>query len=421
MINDSNIKNKNLDNRIENFNKKQKYKNEKDAKINEEIYNFQKKNEEYKRKQDILNKETEKYNNKIKEINGGNINIKVDENEGKLLQKKIDEMKKEKENLEKERIETNKKIEDSQKETVKLEEEKNELEVEIQKSDKEKNDLKKKIEESNKITENINKEIEILNDLKVDDFNINFENDNLEIKLNKKIDLPDLKEAIKKIKKDGNISYQKELEEIAEQEVKREENKKNNIMRNEIEQKIQKILKEKNFNWDNCFNKSFLKKNYLFNIDDISKIVQFHLKNEKEKLNCHYIRDSEIKLLLNEAKNNIQNNNIILGNFYDKKNKLWSCFSLIKKVNTNYFLYKCSNGTNPPENLLNFIKKFTNNNYICKVNKICDNNNNKYSDIDSIENIEIIYKELIKDEDKFIQNFENYKLFFKGDNIKKKK
>ncbi len=130
---------------------------------------------------------------------------------------------------------------------------------------------------------------------------------------------------------------------------------------------IKDILKEKNPNWDNCFNK-FIKKNYLYNFDDMEKIINFNSKKfQNFNNNSYYISDFDTEKNLTKAKEALKNGKIVFGNF--NENKIWDSFFIIPNNNSNYFLYKSSDGKNPSENLKDIIKQITNNNYVIKIIK----------------------------------------------------
>lgn len=87
MINESSINQREIDIKIENFNKKQQKLKENRRKIQERMNKFKIKNEEYNRRQEQINKQIENFNKKVKSFNEGNKNVNVDENEEKLLKK----------------------------------------------------------------------------------------------------------------------------------------------------------------------------------------------------------------------------------------------------------------------------------------------------------------------------------------------
>ena len=54
-----------------------------------------------------------------------------------------------------------------------------------------------------------------------------------------------------------------------------------------------------------------------------------------------------------------------------------------------------------------------------KINKIKENNDNKFSEVDAIENIKIMAQELSNNFDEFLKNFEIYSKFYNEDKTKK--
>ena len=50
-----------------------------------------------------------------------------------------------------------------------------------------------------------------------------------------------------------------------------------------------------------------------------------------------------------------------------------------------------------------------------KINKIKENNDNKFSEVDAIENIKIMAQELSNNFDEFLKNFEIYSKFYNED------
>ena len=91
----------------------------------------------------------------------------------------------------------------------------------------------------------------------------------------------------------------------------------------------------------------------------------------------------------------------------------WDCFFIIPNNNSNYFLYKSSDGKIPSEKLKDYINQITNNNYVIKINKNIENDKNELSEIDAIENTKIIMEQIQNNKNNFIDNFENFKNFFK--------
>ena len=409
-----------LNNKIQSINNKYKLHSEKNNKKSEEIKIFNQQYNGLNNKQKELNNQIDNYNKKVQLINNGNNLIKIDENEGKNLNAKQEEIQKERVKMDKKREELKNEIEELQKEGDKIEEEKKECQKEIEQSEAEKENIDNKINEFNKKIEYINKEVEIANNLKIDDLELKeIKDDQFLLNIKKQdMNLPELNTAIKKVENDCNTAFQKAIEDLSKHEVEKEEAEKIKILRNECQSKLEKIVNEKHSNWDNCFNKLFFAKDYIYNIDDVYKIVKFNLKDKKDVIDFKYLCNSNEEMLLNELSNINDRNKIIFGNFFDEINQSWSSFSLIPNNNSYLFLFKDSRGKNPPDQLLNFVKKYTNNNYISKINKKIENKNGKYSEVDAIENIKIIAEEICQNKDDFIKNFENFS-FFKEDQKKK--
>ena len=409
-----------INNKVQSINSKCKLHQEKNNKKSEEIKIFNQQYNDLNNRQKELNNQIDNYNRKVELINNGNNVIKIDENEGKNLNAQQEEIKKVRVKMDKKREELQNGIEELKKEGDKIEEERKECQIEIDQSEVEKENIENKIKEFNKKIEYINKEVEIANNLKIEDLELKeIKDDQLLLNIKKPdMNLPELNTAVKKIENDCNNIFQKAIEDLSKHEVEKEEVEKINILRNECQSKLEKIVNEKHFNWDNCFNKSFFAKDYIYNYDDLYKIVNFNLKGKRDVIDFKYLCDSNEDMLLNELNNINDRNKIIFGNFFDEINQSWSSFSLIPNNNSYLFLFKDSRGRNPPDQLLNFIKKYTNNNYICKINKKIENKSSKYSEVDAIENIKIIVKEICEDKDDFVKNFENFS-FFKEDQKKK--
>ena len=409
-----------INNKVQSINNKYKLHKEKNNKKSEEIKIFNQQYNDLNNRQKELNNQIDNYNQKVKLINNGNNVIKVDENEGKNLNAQQEEIQKVRAKMDKKREELKNGIEEVKKEGDKIEEERKECQIEIEQSEAEKENIDNKIKEFNKKIDYIKKEVEIANNLKIDDLELKEIKDDKFLLNFKKSDmnLPELNTALKKVENDCNNIFQKALEDLSKNEIEKEQVEKINILRNECQNKLEKIVNEKNFNWDNCFNKSFFAKDYIYNIDDVYKIVNFNLKDKKDVIDFKYLCNSNEDMLLNELNNINDKNKIIFGNFFDEINQSWSSFSLIPNNNSYLFLFKDSKGRNPPDQLLNFVKKYTNNNYISKINKKIENKSSKYSEVDAIENIKIIVEEICQNKDDFIKNFENFS-FFKEDQKKK--
>jgi hypothetical protein len=133
-----------------------------------------------------------------------------------------------------------------------------------------------------------------------------------------------------------------------------------------IDDKIRNIINEKNSIWDNCFNK-YINKNYSYNFDDMEKIVKFNSKKYQIFNNSYYISDFDTIENINNAKKALKNGKIVFGNF--NENNFWNSFFIIPNNNSNYFLYKSSDGKIPSEKLKDYINQITNNNYVIKIIK----------------------------------------------------
>ena len=143
----------------------------------------------------------------------------------------------------------------------------------------------------------------------------------------------------------------------------------------------------------------------------MEKIVKFNSKKYQIFNNSYYISDFDTIENFNNAKMALKNGKIVVGNF--NENNYWDCFFIIPNNNSNYFLYKSSDGKIPSEKLKDYINQITNNNYVIKINKNIENDKNELSEIDAIENTKIIMEQIQNNKNNFIDNFENYKNFFK--------
>ena len=263
-------------------------------------------------------------------------------------------------------------------------------------------EILKKIDEKSQIGKNLKDKIKIY-----------FNKNEIIIVLNENKNIQEIENIIKEIEKGINILYQNELTKIAKNEIREKKNKKLKEKMFQINNKILKIINEKNLIWDNCFN-NFNSNDYLYNFDDMEKIIKFHIKKYPNfNNNYYYISDFDtIKNIIN-AKIALKNGKIIIGNFCS--NNFWDCFFIIKNNFSYLFLYKSSKGKIPNKNLLNKIKKITNNDFIIKINKNIENKTNNFSEIDSIENIKIIIDQIQNDKFNFIKNFDNFNGFYKND------
>ena len=274
------------------------------------------------------------------------------------------------------------------------------------------------IEECNKLNKEINDKIAILNNINLNNnLVIECSKDSIKIYL-KKSDLkcPEFEEIFK--------SYEELLITILNDEIKQISKNILNEMNNNVilkkiiryEEIIEKIINEKNQCFNNCFNQSFSKNNYIYDSDDINKIINYNLKNNNESFYISEIYDQNI---FDKAKNALENKKVVFGNLLNQYN-IWVSFCIIPKHSPYTFLYKSSNGEDPSYKLKDFIKNITGDYYTEKINKKDININSELSEVNAIENTKIMIQQIQKNKNEFINNFETYNGFFKGDIIQKK-
>ena len=273
---------------------------------------------------------------------------------------------------------------------------------------KEKDIYNKLAEEYNKCNEETNKRIRIFNRLN-DDLIIDFSSD--ELKINMKNKDPLIEEVINKIEKEANLAYKDELLKIE----KYEEEKENTIYilkkRIEFQEKLLKIIKDKNYYWNNCFNKAKLYSKYIYNSDDMKRINKYEFNKNNKKEDYYYISDINKDKYIKKAKEKLEKNKIIIGN-YCNENNIWDNYCLLIYNNSIYFLYKSADGNNPSDKLIDLIKKIAGNNYVTKINKISYIKDKELSEVDAIENNKIILNEIKNNSKGFLDNFEKYSNFF---------
>ncbi len=281
--------------------------------------------------------------------------------------------------------------------------------------------MNNEIEESNKKKDLINEKINFYNNLE-DHLEVDIKGENFQLKLKNKpnIELKGLNTILKKVEDNVNLAFDKELENLAKKEIDEENEKKYNLVSNGVEERLQKINQEKHCNWDNCFNKSVFSDKYIYDYNDMKKIAKFDLKKYRDKLDFYYISDLENHKSLEKLKNYLDNKKIVFGNYYNSENKSWDSFSIIPNNSNFILLYKSSSGKNPPEKFMTFFKNKIGNNYEAKINKKIENSENKFSEVDAIENIKIMIDEISKNKNNFIKDFTNFNNFYKEDKEKKK-
>ena len=384
------------------INSKKQLKNDKDEEYNKQKEIYEKKKKEY---QDFLNSYREKEKIYNAKMDNQNNNIKIYNNN--LEEYKKDNSKVDKEKLDKDNKEIEKTREQLNKENEKLNkifEEVGEKRIEV---NKENDKLNKLIDEYNYLNKLCNERINLYNNLK-ENLIIDFSKDELKITIKKNdLEMPNFYNGIKEIEKDSNLAFKDELKKIA----KFEEEKKNDIIKlekkNEFEQLLLKIIKEKHYYWDNCFNKAFYALKYIYNIN-----------NKKD--DYYYIKDINNKKSIKKAKEKLKNNKIILGN-YCNKNNIWDSYCIIPYNNSNIFLYKSPEGKNPSRKVVDAVQEITEGEYISKINKLITKKEKELSEVDAIENNKIMMGQIECNKDEFINNFEKYSKFYNKDKEAKEK
>ena len=406
---------KNLDYKLEKINKKNSI-------IKQKKDNYNKKSETFNNETDELDEDIEKMNEIISRINNGDNSISINDNEKQNLQKRISDNKKKREEINKEKEEINKEIGAVEEERKNYNKDIDEYNDKKNILDKEKENLNNLIDKSNKNYEKFNEHIEYFNKLRKVDLLLDFDGENIKLDIkeppNKLNDLIKLETIIKKVEDNANSAFDKELEHLARNEIEKENNEKVLIIKEKFDNKLKQILFEKHSNWDNLFNKSVYDDKYLYNYDDMKKIVKYNLKKIIKK-DFYYISDLENHKSLEKMKEYLKNKKLVFGNCLGNENNIWNSFCLVPNNDDFIFLYKSSTGKYPSEKLKNLITNIIDKNYIQKINYIKENNDNIFTEVDSIENIKIIAEKLVNNDKEFIKNFETYKNFYKEDNDKK--
>ena len=292
-----------------------------------------------------------------------------------------------------------------------LKNESEQIELDKKNIEIESNNINKEIEDCNKLNGELNNKINISNNLK-DNIIIDFDKDSINIKFKSAgLKIPEFENIFKKFEENLKLIVDGEIKRISESIVYEENNK---IIIDKIvqfEEIIEKIINEKNQLFNNCFNKSFSKNNYLYDSNDMNKIINYNLN--KILKDSYYISEIYDKNIFDQAKKALENRKIVFGNFLNDYN-IWVSFCLIPKHSPYTFLYKSSNGENPSYDLKDFVKNITGDYYIEKINKININNNEELTEVDAIENVKIMIQEIQKDKNEFINNFEKFNNFYTG-------
>ena len=385
---------------------KKQLRDKKDEEINKQKEIHADKKKIYEDNLEIYNKKINNYNDKnnkldifIKAFN--DLIVQYNEDNSKVDKGKIDNDRneiakiREELNQEKEEIGKNKEQIDNEAENVKKE-----------------NDLTNKlIDEFNVYQGEVNERIRLFNDLK-NNLIIDFSKDELKITIKKNdIDMPNFYSGIKQIEKESNLAYKDELKRIAKFEEEKENIQKIVEMRIEFEMKLLKVIKEKNNFWDNCFNKAFYALNYIYNSDDMERIMNFIINQNPKKDDYYYIKDIINDNSINEAKDKINQKKIILGNNINENN-FWDSYCILPYNNSNIFLYKSPEGNNPPSKLIEAVNQLTNGSYVAKINKVVQKKEKGLSEVDSIENNKIIIEQIEKNKKEFVDKFEKYPQFY---------
>ena len=271
----------------------------------------------------------------------------------------------------------------------------------------------------NKKCENYNEYVKEFNNLKKN-LKIDFKNDQIKLEI-KNLENKDIKlikpTKILEIEKDINLTIDKELEHIARREIEKEKEEEEMKIKDEYEYNFKKVVTEP-INWENLFNKSVFADEYIYNYDDMKKIGKYNLKKINLS-NYYFISDLDNLKNLKKMGTFLKNKKLILGNDYNKEKQTWTCFCIIPDSKNFIVLFKSSNGNYPSEKFKNVLRNILGANYIMKINKIKENNDNKFSEVDAIENIKIMAQELSNNFDEFLKNFEIYSKFYNEDKTKK--
>ena len=384
--------------------------------------NFNKKSELYDNEIAKLDDDIEIMNEKISRKNNGDNTIIIYDFEKENLQNRINASSKKREEINQEREELNKQINSMEEERINLNKENNEYNKKSYKLDLEKNNLNNLIDESNKSQQKFNEHVRFYNKLDKIDLIMDFKGDNLKLDIkepsNKLNDLIKLDSILEKVQDHANTAFEKELEHLAKNEIEKENNKKIILIRDKFERNLERVINERHYNWENLYNKSFFDDKYLYNYDDMKKVAKYYLKTII-KDDFFYISDLDNHKSIEKMKNFVKNKKNIYGNCFNEENKTWDTFCLVSNEENYIFLYKSSIGNYPSEKLKNLIKCTLNKNYYSKINILKDNEENKFTEVDSIENIKIIAQKLVNNDKIFVENFETYKNFFKESNNKK--
>ena len=358
------------------------------SKINEKLRVLEEKRKNHNNKVSNYNSKKDVFNEKVRNVNEMIKNNNVISN--KECENIIENIKKEGDNLEKEfdQIELDNKN----------------LEIEFK-------NINKEIEECNKKNEEINNKIIINNNFE-DNMDIDFEKEAIIIKFkNPDLKFPQFEQNFRNLEQAFKLIIDEEIKEISKNIIYEEYNQ---IIYDKIlkyEEIIEKIINEKNQLFNNCFNKSFSKSNYIFDSDDMNKIINYNLNKSNISKDLYYISEIYDKKNFDQAKNALENKKIVLGNFQNRDNN-WTSFSITPRHSPYTFLYKSSNGEEPSYELEEFVKNITGNYYNKKINKLNINNTEELTEVNAIENIKIMIQEIEKNKNEFIKNFEKLNNFY---------
>ena len=369
----------------------------------------------YETNLEIHNKRVNDYNNR-----NNKFDLEIKAFNELIAEYNKDNSKVDKEKIDNDRKEIEKTREELNKEREEINKSKEQIDNEAKNVNKENDLTNKLIDEFNVYQGEVNERIKLFNDLK-NNLTIDFSKDELKIIIKKNdIDMPNFYSGVKQIEKESNIAFKDELKRIAKFEEEKENIKKIIEIRNEFEMKLLKIIKEKNNFWDNCFNKAFYALNYIYNSDDMERIMNYLINQNPKRNDYYYIKDITSDKSINEAKDKINQKKIILGNNINQSN-YWNSYCILPHNNSNIFLYKSSDGNNPPEHLVQKINEITSGKYVAKINKIAQKKEKGLSEVDAIENGKIIIEQIEKNKNEFVDKFEKYPDFYKENKEVKEK
>ena len=348
-------------------------------------------------RRDKKNKGFDELNKKIDEYNQDNSKHDLQQ-----LNKEGDILKKEQEDLNKEVEELNKDFQN--------------LEKERESYNKENTYHNEIVKESNKFNDLANERVKLHNNLK-DFITVDFSQDELKIKFNNanNSELTLFENELKQLEVDSNLAYKDELKRIGLKIITKEKEKIILEKRNEFEQVLLKVIKEKNNFWNNCFNQAFSAVNHAFNTDDMKKIINNHIdekgKNNRNKNEYYYLKTMESDKSIKRAERKLnEENKIIVGNVCNDNNA-WNSYCIVPHNNSKYFLYKSNDGSKPSKDLVNKIQQLTGG-YVPKINNSNSGSETDFSEVNAIENDKIMIDQIEEDKEKFVDNFEYFSKFY---------